>query len=150
MGICPKGSQTLFSKLHNMSNSRSYITVCSHSRTWWVNHAWPQHNRRNTFMSNAALDHHCSRTAWPSRDGCCRPGHKIPFKHTLLLKRVIFCQYLLVNIFCAYYCHLYIELCICLTKIVSRYRTWVMPKSDIFPGKSTEGIFVMFWNICLL
>ena len=31
----------------------SYITVCSHSRTWWINHACPQHNKKNSIMSPA-------------------------------------------------------------------------------------------------
>ena len=41
----------------------------------------------------------------------------IPFKHTWLLKRVVFLSIFTFDIFCAYYCHLYIQLCICLTKI---------------------------------
>ena len=41
MDIDPKDRQTLFSKRHNISYSLSYLTVYSHSTTWWVNHACP-------------------------------------------------------------------------------------------------------------
>ena len=34
-------AKILFSKRHYISYSRSYLTVYSHSTTWWVNHACP-------------------------------------------------------------------------------------------------------------
>ena len=117
-----KDSQTLFSKLHKMSLNRSYITVrshsnitvCSQSRTWWVNHACPQHNKRNSCQMlrcrTTVLEQHGYHVL-----AAVEEGTNIPFKRTWLLKRVIFCQYLLWNIFCAYYCHAYIQLYICLT-----------------------------------
>ena len=74
-------------------------------------------------------------------------AQNIPFKRIWLLKWQYFCQYLLLNIFCAYYCHLYIQLCIRLTKI---FVSWALvgtapelcQKGDIFPEKMMEGIFV--------
>ena len=150
MDISPKDSQTLFSKLHNMSYSRSYIKVCSYSRTWRVNHACPEHNKRN-----AALENHCTGTAWPMRIGCCRRGHNI---YRLSIpgceKGNIF-----VNI---YFWHI---LCLLLSLIypavyllnkdlcelsISRYSTWVMPKRWYFSlNKGWKAFLFMFWNICL-
>ena len=48
---------------------------------------------------------------------------------------------------CAYYCHLYIQLCICLTKIYVSYALVdtapeLCQKGDIFPEKRMEGISV--------
>ena len=45
-------------------------------------------------------------------------AQNIPFKCTRLLKRDnILSIFTFENIFCAYFCHLYIQLCICCSKI---------------------------------
>ena len=68
----------------------------------------------------------------------------------------IFVNILLLKILCAYYCHLYIQLCACFTKIyVSEALVDTAPelcqKNVIFfLLKGWKAFLFMLWNICLL
>ena len=63
--------------------------------------------------TNTTLENHCTGTAQASRVGCSRQGHIIVF---LAVKKVnILVNFLLLKVFFANYCLLYIQLCICLT-----------------------------------
>ena len=118
----------------------------------------PQHDESNSFMSNAALENHCTQTAGSSRIGCCRQRHNIYrlSVYTWLSKKVIFGNILLLQIFYAFYCHLYYPAVCLLNKdlfelSLSRYSTWVMQKRGLFfLKKGWKAFLFMFWNICLL
>ena len=88
MDISPKDSQTLFRSLHIMSYSQSFITLCSHSRTGWVNHACHQQEKfihvkccaREALYSNSIVI-----LVWLMSTR----APNIPFKCTWPLQRVI-------------------------------------------------------------
>ena len=89
-------------------------------------------------MSNAALENHCTRTAWSSPVGCCRRRHNI---YRLSVhgwqKRQYFCQYFTSeNILCLLLSLIYQAVCLLNKDLcelsVTLYSTRVMPKQVIF------------------
>ena len=144
MDIDPKDSQTFFSKPHNMRYSQSYIMTC-HSTTCWINHVCSHHDKRNSFMSNAALENHCTRTAWWLQIGCCRRRHNIyrlsvhGWQKKVIFLSIFYFKYsaliIVTSLIYPAVCLLYKDLC---ELSITRYNTWAMPKRMIF------------WIICLL
>ena len=72
----------------------------------------------DTFKQTAKtmVENHCTQTGQSSPIGSSRVGHKIVYM--AVKKGTVLVSILLLKIFFAYYCRLYIQLCICLTRFM--------------------------------
>ena len=92
-------------------------------------------------MSNAALENHCTQTAWASRVGCCRRGHTIYCLRTWLLKRDIFLSiFTLEHILCLLLSLIYpavylLNKDLCELSFSRYIALELCQKDDIFPEK---------------